>query len=168
MTETATIVIDLPEGTPAEEAARALNEPGEGYFLVQVLPVLGGHRAYLRRYKQTSTKTETASATASAVDNATALSILRANRAKPLRDIVDLLGRAGIKRGRQWVSEQLDATCAEDGREEEALAFLKGYDPGYEAKDLIAELRYFPVKRSAAWVRQKWAELGRPVRADKS
>jgi hypothetical protein len=43
------VVIDLPEHTAPEEAARLLNAPGDGYFLVTVLPGAGGHRAYLRK-----------------------------------------------------------------------------------------------------------------------
>jgi len=45
------LVIDVPEHATAEEAARAMNAPGDAYILVQVLPVPGAHRAYLR-YKQ--------------------------------------------------------------------------------------------------------------------
>ena len=53
MNNTAQVVIDVPESISPEQAAQLLNTPGEGYFLVSVLPIAGGHRAYLRRYKQT-------------------------------------------------------------------------------------------------------------------
>lgn len=97
------VVIDVPERMTPEEASQALNAPGDSYFLVQVLPVVGGHRAYLRRYKQTLSKAETAKDNA---ENATALSILQANRDKPVRTIVSLLKAAGIKRGKDWVCYQ--------------------------------------------------------------
>lgn len=157
--EPGVIIIDIPEGTTPEEASRLINTPGDSYFLVQVLPIGGAHRAYLRRYKQAPAKaqTETTSATA---DDVTALSVVRANRDKPLRTIVSLLDAAGVKRGRQWVCDQLTATCAEDGREDEALAFLKDHSH-YEPRDIADELRYPPlkIKRSIAWVRQKRKEL---------
>ena len=154
MTEPGIIVIDIPESATPGEASQALNAPGDTYFLVQVLPVSGGHRAYLRRYKQTPTKAETAKDGA----GATALSIVRANRDKPIRTIVGLLAAAGIKRGRQWVCEQLDATCAEDGREAEALAILKSW-PNDSPEDAVLMLRTRKIKRSPAWVRRKREEL---------
>ena len=165
MAETGVIVIDVPESTSSEEASRVLNAPGDSYFLVQVLPVAGGHRAYLRRYKQTTTKTQIARANGEAVDDVAALSVVRANRDKSVRVIVSLLEAAGIKRGRQWVCDQLTATCAEDGREDEALAYVKKWcGPNYTAKDVVDELRYIKIRRSAAWARQKLEA----VRADKS
>lgn len=160
--EAGIVVIDVPENTPPEEASRILNAPGDAYFLVQVLPGSGGHRAYLRRYKTAAkSKTETTSAT---VDDVTALSVVRANRDKPIRTIVDALAAAGIKRGRQWVSEQLTAICAEDGREDEAIAFLKEH-PYYEPRDVVDELfGYHKIRRNAAWVRQMREELALSVR----
>jgi len=161
MTEPAIVVIDVPERFTPDEAALVLNAPGDSFFLIQVLPVAGGHRAYLRRYKQTSpTKTEAAKDNAGNVDNATAMSILRANRDKPVRTIVSLLEAAGIKRGRQWVCDQLTATCAEDGREAEAVDFVKKFcGPTYTPKDVLDELRDpYKIRRSIAWARQKLDE----------
>ena len=166
----AIVVIDLPESTSPEVAARLLNAPGESYFLVQVLPVSGGHRAYLRRYKQTlPTKAETAKAAGAAVDDVTALSVVRANSGKPVRVIVDALAAAGIKRGRQWVSDQLTAICAEDGREDQALAILKDCPEEWPPSEVVECLRYRArIKRTVAWVRQKREEQRAVVRADKS
>ena len=163
--EAGIIVIDVPESTPPEEASRVLNAPGESYFLVQVLPVSGGHRAYLRRYKQTPpTKAETAKATGAAVEDVTALSVVRANRDKPVRVIVDALAAAGIKRGRQWVADQLVLICVEDGREEEALSFLKEC-PSWPEREVVETLGWHKIKRTIAWVRRRREEF---VRADKS
>lgn len=167
----ATKVIDVPEHLTPDEAAQLLNAPGEAYFLVQVLPVPGGHRAYLRRYKQTQpTRAEAAKENAGKTDEATALSILRANRDEPVRTIVDLLGKAGIKRGRQWVCDKLEETCAEDGREAEAVAFVKKHcSPDWEPKDVSGDLRYATkIKRSAKWARRQLDELRAAVRADNS
>jgi hypothetical protein len=170
----ANIVVDLPEGTAAEDAACALNAPGEGYFLVQVLPVLGGHRAYLRRYKQTPSKAETVAAKVEAVDEATALSIVRANMQAPVRTIVDVLAKAGIKRGRSWVSDQLTVVLTEDGREEEARAYvMESCGDSHDAKEVVDELatpsRYRkPIKRTRAWAQRKLDEKRGLVRADKS
>ncbi len=171
MNGSANVVIDVPEHISPEEAAQLLNAPGEASFLVQVLPIAGGHRAYLRRYKQTSpTKAEAAKENAGTVEEATAMSILRAHREESVRTIVELLAKAGIKRGRDWVCAQLDATCAEDGREEEALAVVKMY-PNYEPRDIVDELRHGyllglgrgiykkrGIKRSIRWVRRKLDE----------
>lgn len=164
----ANIVIDLPEHTTPEEAAQLLNAPGDSYFLVQVLPVGGGHRAYLRRYKQTApTKAEIA---AEHVDEATAMSILRANRDKPIRAIVSLLQAAGIKRKKEWVSEQLNATCAEDGQEEKALRVVEYYgsEPNNGPKDILDSLRIYKIKRSMAWAREKLAAVRAVSVTDKS
>lgn len=149
------LVIDLAEIATPEEVARALNAPGDSYFLVQVLPVFGGHRAYLRRYKQTPAKPDTAAM----VDDAAALSVVRANKDKSVRTIVEVLGKARIKRGRQWVSDQLTAVCSEDGREEEAVRFVKER-PHWTPRDLITELGWVKIKRTTAWVRQRRLELG--------
>lgn len=149
-----------------QEYARGFNAPGDSYFLVQVLPVAGGHRAYLRRYKQTATKAETVKDSA----GTTALSIVRANRKKSIRDIVSLLQAAGIKRGRQWVCEQLDATCAEDGREAEAVDYVR-FDcgSGYTPKDVVFELRHLlKIRRSIAWAQRKLDEKRALSAADKS
>ena len=43
------VVIDVPESISPEQAAQLLNAPGEGFFLVNILPITGGHRAYFRR-----------------------------------------------------------------------------------------------------------------------
>ena len=160
-------VIDVPTDATAEQAEELLNAPGDSYFIVQVLPIAGGHRAYLRRYKQTPpTKAEAAK---DHVDDATAMSILRANRGEPVRAIVSLLAKAGITRGRQWVCEQLDATCAEDGREEEALAIVKRY-PESKPRDIVDELKYArpKIKRSVVWARRKLEEARAAVRPDNS
>ena len=167
----AIVVIDVPERATPDDAAQLLNAPGDSYFLVEVLPVVGGHRAYLRRYKQTPTKAETAKAIAGNVDEATARSILRANRDKTVRTIVSLLQAAGLKRGRHWVCDQLDATCAEDGREEEALRCVKtmGAEGREEPKCIVDILRsHFKIRRSIAWARRKLEELRATVQADNS
>lgn len=159
MNNTAHVVIDLPESISPEQAAQLLNTPGEGYFLVSVLRVGGGHRAYLRRYKEKPpTKAETAKA---AVSDATAMSILRANRAESVRTIQSLLAKAGIKRGKQWVCEQLDATCTEDGKEEAARAFVNRTCLFYDnPKEIVEELKYGPgIKRSTGWARRTQEEL---------
>jgi hypothetical protein len=161
------LVIDVPESVTPEEAAQLLNAPGDVYMLVQVLPVPGGHRAFLRRYKQAQpTKAEAVEA---AKDDATALSIVRANREQPIRKIVDVLAKAGIKRGRQWVCDQLEVTCAEDGREEEAIEIVKNWaqqrnPPSnhwvYGPKEVVMDLRDdHKIKRSAAWARRKLEEF---------
>jgi hypothetical protein len=166
MTEHGIIVIDLPDRATPDDAVLALNAPGDSYFLVQVLPVVGGHRAYLRRYKQTPTKA--AKDNAHSVSDATAMSILRANRDKSVRTIVSVLDAAGIKRGRQWVCDQLTATCAEDGREDAALAFVKECGSGYTPRDVVEELRDRKIKRGLAWARQKLDEKRRLSGADNS
>ena len=156
------LVIDVPEHTAPDEAAQLLNAPGDAYFLVQVLPVAGGHRAYLRRYKQTQpTKAEEAKDNAGKVDDATAMSILRANRDESIREIVSLLGKAGIKRGRQWVCDKLDATCAEDGREEEAVSHVMRYcGSNWSAQDIAEDVRYAKkIKRSVKWAARQLEEL---------
>lgn len=93
--ESGIVVIDVRENTSAEEAGRMLNVPGDSYFLVQVLPVSGGHRAYLRRYKTTTTKTQIAKANGDAVDDVAVLAVVRANRDKSVRVIVSLLEAGG-------------------------------------------------------------------------
>jgi hypothetical protein len=156
--ETKTIlIVDVPSESSAAQAEALLNAQGDLYFLVHVLPIAGGHRAYLRRYKQSPpTKAEAAKGNATNLDNVTALSIVRANRGKPVREIVSLLSAAGIKRGRQWVCEQLDATCAEDGKEEKALDHVKRYCYStWEPLDIVDELRIAcKIKRSRAWARR--------------
>lgn len=96
MTEPGTvIVIDVPEHASAEEASRALNAPGEAYFLVQVLPVGGGHRAYLRRYKQMSpTNAEAALA-----------ELVRESPNMGINKLQDALRLKGFKKGGKWVTE---------------------------------------------------------------
>jgi hypothetical protein len=166
MTE-AIIVIDVPESASPEDASRALNAPGESYFLVHVLPIYGGHRAYLRRYKQTPTKAETAKTNGDLLDDVTALSVLRANRDKPIRTIESLLAKAGIKRGRRWVCDQLDATCAEDGKEDQALKYIRQCcGPGYTDREVVDELRsVMKIRRSVGWVRRIREQLEKPVPA---
>jgi hypothetical protein len=168
MTEPGIVVIDVPDSASTDEAVLALNAPGDSYFLVQVLPVIGGHRAYLRRYKQMPTKVETAKDNAHSVSDTTAMSILRANRDKSVRTIVSVLDAAGIKRGRQWVCDQLTATCAEDGREDDAVGFVKRCGPGYTPRDVVEELRDIKIKRGLAWARQKLDEKRTLSGADNS
>jgi hypothetical protein len=147
------IVIDVPESLSPEQAAASLNAPGECFMLVTVLPVPGGHRAFFRQYKQKPVSK--AEAVEAAKDDATALSILRANRNQSVRTIVDLLGKAGIKRGKQWVCDQLEATCAEDGREEEARSIVERKCLFYEdAASVVAVLKWAKIKRSVAWARR--------------
>lgn len=156
------LVIDVPEGTTAEQAEALLNAPGDSYFCFQVLPVAGSHRAYLRSYKQTPTKAEVAEGNAEKVGDATALSILRANPGKSVRVIESLLQAAGIKRGRRWVLDQIDVVRSEDGNEEKAMAFLKEFcDPNeWTPEDVVVELQYDgKIKRSKAWARRKLEEL---------
>lgn len=165
------VVVDVPTDATPEQAEGLLNAPGDSFFLVQVLPLVGCHRAYLRRYKQAPpTKAQASKENDATVEGATALSILRANRDKSVRDIVDLLRTAGVERGRQWVCEQLDATCAEDGREEEALAFVKTHcGESYTPQDVVTELRYMTkIKRSKAWARRRLEEERAAVRSDNS
>lgn len=152
------IVIDVPERLTPEEAAQLLNAPGDSYFLVQVLPIAAGHRAYLRRYKEKPpTKAELAK---EQVSDATAMSILRANRGESVRDIVGLLKKAGIKRGKEWVCNQLDATCAEDGKEERARECVEKTCLFYnEPKDIVEELKSENIKRSIGWARRTQEEL---------
>lgn len=96
MTEPKTvIVIDVPEHAPAEEASRVLNAPGDSFFLVQVLPVAGGHRAYLRRYKQTPAKADAEAALAE---------LIRDNPAIGINKIQDALRERGFKKGVRWVT----------------------------------------------------------------
>ena len=152
MVETRTIVIRVPEGASPEEESQLLSAPGDAYFLVQALPMSDGYRAFFRRYKAPAkSKTETAS-------DAVALSIIQANRNKPVRAIVSLLEEAGVKRGRHWVSDQLTAKCADDGREDEAVAFLKER-PSWPEKEVVQALGWEKIKRTTAWVRQKRNEL---------
>lgn len=168
MDNSAIVIIDVPEHVAPDEAAQLLNAPGESYFLVQVLPIAGGHRAYLRRYKQTPAKAEL---TKEHVNEATAMSILRANRDKPVRTIVSLLEKDGINVSKRWVCEQLDATCAEDGREEEALAYVKKHIQQWAAdpSDIVGCLRQFhKIKRSIGWARRKIEELSATVPRDNS
>lgn len=177
MNNSANVVIDVPERISPEEAAQLLNAPGEAFFLVQVLPIAGGHRAYLRRYKQTPpTKAEAEKAH---VDDATAMSILRVNREKPVRTIMEVLDKAGIKRSKRWVCEQLDATCAEDGREQEALSFVKAWaaSPIYGPKEIVYDLWHggrpgtlkpLRIKRSISWARRKLEEFRAAVPRDNS
>jgi len=47
--EHTTIVIDLPDSATATEATETLKSHGPEYYVVQVLPVAGGNRAYLSR-----------------------------------------------------------------------------------------------------------------------
>lgn len=168
--ETKTVlVVDVPEKASPEQAEALLNAPGDSYFLVHVLPVASGHRAYLRRYKQTPpTKAEAEKGKAANLDDATGLSIVRANRDKSIREIVSLLDRAGIKRGRQWVCDKLDATCAEDGKEERALDYVKMF-PKDPPSDIVFGLQHvLKIKRSVSWARRKLEEVGATVRRDNS
>jgi len=152
MADTGIIVVDVPEGTSREEATQLLSAPGESYFMVQILPTGTGHRAYFRRYKAPAKPNK------ETPDEVVALSIVRANREKPVRTIVSLLDAAGIKRGRQWVCDQIAATCVDDGREDDAVKFLKER-PDWPEKEIVEQLAWVKIKRTAVWVRRKRAEL---------
>lgn len=152
MSESGTIVIRVPEGVSPEEENRLLDAPGDAYFLIHTMLMDGGYRAFFRRYKApTKTKEETA-------NDAVALSIVQANRDKPVRAIVSLLEAAGVKRGRHWVSDQLTTKCADDGREDEALEFLKTR-VSWPEREIVQALGWVKIKRTTAWVRQKRKEL---------
>ena len=43
-------VVDVPLDATAEQAEAMLNAPGEAFYVIQVLPLMNCHRAYLRRY----------------------------------------------------------------------------------------------------------------------
>ena len=115
------LVIDIPETATSEDATRALNAPGEDFFLVQVLPIAGGHRAYLRRYKPPYTPSGKQRADADGKE-AAALAIIRDNAGLPLRTIVDKLADAGITRGKDWVRRK----AASMGRAEDSSRAMGG------------------------------------------
>ena len=97
------IVIDVPEHTSASEASRALNAPGEAYFLVQVLPIASGHRAYLRRYKQPPTErqpVEKGNKDAEAV----VAELLEKYPTMGINKIQEALRERGFKKGSKWVT----------------------------------------------------------------
>jgi hypothetical protein len=154
--ESGIIVIDVPEGVSADQAARLLSAPGNLYFMVQILPTGAGHRAYFRRYKQDApVKKDTP-------DETVALSVVRANRDKPVRAIVSLVGAAGVKRSRQWVCDRLAEVLTEDGREDDAVRFLKER-PTWDPAEIVTDLAIYKIKRTAPWVRQKRKELADAV-----
>ena len=96
--ETGVIVIDIPESTAAGDASRILSGPGESYFLVQVLPVQGAHRAYLRRYKQTLPSKAKAGD-----EDAQAIEYLRAHWVLKDRDVAKgCKDETGVDRSYKW------------------------------------------------------------------
>jgi len=98
----ATLVIDISENASPEEASAALNAPGDSYFLAQVLPIPGGHRAYLRRYKQTPTEMPVEKGDKGA--EAALAELLRESPSLGINKLQAALRERGFKKGSTWVS----------------------------------------------------------------
>lgn len=112
-------VVDVPPSATEDQARKLLNRPCEEnrYMLVQVvilpdgtqraiyrmlaraLDMKPGERALLCRFGGNRDGKEDA-----------ARALIEANRSKSLREIVNMLKQAGIKRGKTWVSEARMAT----------------------------------------------------------
>jgi hypothetical protein len=98
-------VVDIQVGASAEEAERLLNEPySDGFYLMQVYPVEGAaHRAFFKhRVLKQNIPVRNRDG-----KEAEALAIIKANAHLPQRRIVELLDRAGIRRGLSWVNRKM-------------------------------------------------------------
>jgi len=109
--EQSVIVIDIPEHVSAEEASRTLSVPDDSYMLVNVIPALGVHRAYFRRYsKSTLLKADAAKSRAeiagnSALSRALMTQWLAENPKMSSNAIKTQLQKAGCGKGDKAIRE---------------------------------------------------------------
>lgn len=101
-------VVDVPAGATTEETERLLNDVCEqGYYVLAVLPVNhGGSRAYFNQRKHVPGKTARGNPGNRDGKDEAALAIVEAHPKASIREVVELLNGAGIKRGRSWVQER--------------------------------------------------------------
>ena len=104
-------VVDVPDGTPADEAQRLLNVPCQEnrYVLVQVFLLPNGDtRAFFRlasvAYDKKPGERGGFQANKDGKGEA-AKALIKANIGLSVRHLVRALAQSGIKRGRTWVNE---------------------------------------------------------------
>lgn len=100
-------VIDIPNSTSAEEAASFLNALyAEGFYLHSVVPYGDRMRAIFKILKSETARRNPKQRGNTDGREADALTIIRDHPRDSIRVLLARLGRAGIKRGKNWVSEK--------------------------------------------------------------
>ena len=94
------LVVDVPRGATAEEAEQLLNAPyDEGYYLDRLFD--GFAEGIVRGFYKLRVKPERDGA-----EDEAALAIVKEHPKASVREVVEFLKQAGIKRGRSWVSQK--------------------------------------------------------------
>jgi predicted AAA+ superfamily ATPase len=110
-------VVDVPDGTPADEAQKLLNEPcsENRYLLVQVLPLPGGAtRAFyrlLRNAYHPDSPHRQSFTNLDGKDDAARAIISAHGQRLTIPALMRALADTGIKRGKTWVSERRLELC---------------------------------------------------------